>query len=117
MYSRAIVQHMKKHPTHVLPLVSGYPDHLVCMNSCKLEISGGIYPGLLAIPFIVWQVGFPKDIQDRPILNSDSDEDITTNDLELSVIVFSITVLELHLHLTYRHIDIFCDNTSVVNLA
>ena len=114
---RTILQHMGKHPTHILTLFSGYPDHLVYMDSCKLGICGVIYPCILATPYIVWQVEFRKYIQDRFISGISPGGDITINDLELVGIVFAFLVLELHLPLVYRHIIICCDNSLAVSWA
>ena len=86
---------MKKDPTAIQQLTSGFPDYVGYSDSCGLGTGGVWTPGLSTIDFIVWQYEWPQDIKNRLITDQNPSGDITINDLELAGVVMNFLVLEL----------------------
>ena len=104
---KAIVKNLSHHPTPVRLLVSGYPHYLEYTDACCLGAGGAITPGLASIPHFIWTFEWPKGIRDA--FDSHS---ITINDLELAALVIGWLVLEQVAPLKFKHVVLFCDNTS-----
>jgi hypothetical protein len=115
---RSIIHYMKKNPTAVQQLASGYPNYIGYSDSCGLGTGGVWTPGLSHIPFTVWQYEWPQDIKDRLITDQNPSGDLTINDFELAGVVLNFLVLELSaVDLQWMHIGAFCDNFSAVSWA
>ena len=115
---RTLVQHLARHPTPVKLLVSDYPNFVLFTDACGLGAGGVVTPGLDPSKHWVWQLEWPEDIKRRLISLANPQGDITINDLELAGLVLGWLVLE-HVcdHLTFKHVGMFCDNTSAVSWA
>ena len=115
---RTLVQQLGTHPTPVQLLVSEFPNYIQYTDACKLGAGGVITPGLDPIQCWVWQFPWPQDIQDRLVSEGDPTGDLTINDIELAGLVLGWLVLE-HVcpDLVFKHIGMFCDNTSAVSWA
>jgi hypothetical protein len=115
---RTLVQHLGKNPTPVQLLVTEYPNYLQYTDACKLGAGGVITPGLEAIQFWVWQYEWPLDIQRELVAATNKGGKLTINDLELAGLVLGWLVLEhVVADLTFKHVGMFCDNTSAVAWA
>ena len=75
-------------------------------------------PGMDGIPYTVWQIEWRDDIQQRLVTKENPNSDLTINNLELAGMVLGWLVLEyIWAKLNFKHIDLFCDNTSAVSWA
>ena len=110
---RTLVQHLGKNPTPVQLLVTKYPNYLQYTDACKLITSG-----LGAIQFWVWQYEWPLDIQRELVSATNKGGKLTINNLELAGLVLGWLVLEhVVADFTFKHVGMFCDNTSAVAWA
>ena len=109
---RTIVQHLAAHPTSVGLLVPSNPNFLEYIDACRLGAGGVITPGLSLIQHTVWQTEWPEAIRIRFDAGL-----ITINDLELAALVLGWLVMEKITSVTFKHVAIFCDNTSAVSWA
>jgi hypothetical protein len=83
-----------------------------------LGAGGVITPGLEAIQYWVWQYEWPLDIQRELVSATNRKGRLTINDLELAGLVLGWLVLEYVVaDLTFKHVGMFCDNTSAVAWA
>ena len=115
---RTLVQQLGVNPTPVQLLVNEYPNYITYTDACKLGAGGVITPGLNPIQPWVWQYEWPPDIQQRLVTDNNPAGDLTINDLELAGMVLGWLVLEYTCNdLTYKHVGMFCDNTSAVSWA
>ncbi len=115
---RSLVQHLSLSATPVKLLVSDYPNYLVITDACGLGTGGVITPGISLLDYWVWKFEWPADIRDNLITDSNPKGSLTINDLELAGMVMGWLALEmLPLNLTYKHLGMFCDNTSAVSWA
>ena len=109
---------MGTHPTPVQVLVSNYPNYIQYTDACALGAGGVITPGLDPMQYWVWQYAWPEDIQNELVTSTNRNGTITINDLELAGIVIGWLVLEYVCDdLVFKHIGMFCDNTSAVAWA
>jgi len=77
---------------------------------------GVITPGMDPFKHWVWQYKWPLDIQQELVLATNRTGKLTINDLELAGLVLGWLVLEyVSNDLMYKHIGLFCDNTSAVS--
>lgn len=115
---RTLVQHMGTNPTPVQVLVSNYPNYIQYTDACALGAGGVITPGLDPMQYWVWQYEWPDDIKKELVTSTNRTGKITINDLELAGIVIGWLVLEYVCDdLVFKHIGMFCDNTSAVAWA
>ena len=115
---RPLIRDLSKNPTPVQLLVSDFPHYILYTDSCKLGAGGVVTPGIEGIPYVVWQFEWPDDIQDRLVTTDNPQGDLTINDFELAGMVLGWLVLEyIWRNLSYKHIGLFCDNTSAVAWA
>ena len=115
---RTLVQHLGKNPTPVQLLVSTYPNYIQYTDACKLGAGGVITPGLDPMQHWVWQFEWPADIQKELVTGTNKTGKLTINDLELAGLVLGWLVLEgVCKDLVFKHIGMFCDNTSSVAWA
>ena len=113
---RTVVQHLSTEPTPVRLLVSNYPNYVQFTDACGLGAGGIITPGLDPMQHWVWKFEWPQDIKDSLVSWSNKKGTLTINDLELAGIVLGWLVLEqVCKNLTYKHVGLFCDNTSAVS--
>jgi hypothetical protein len=113
-----LLSQMKQTPTSVLQLTSNYPNYIGYSDACKLGAGGAWCSGLKAISPFIWQLQWPKDIQDALQSDTNPHGTITINDLELAGAVLNFLALECQkVNLKYHHIGIFCNNTSAVSWA
>ena len=111
-----MVQHLSTEPTPVRLLVSNYPNYVQFTDACGLGAGGIITPGLDPMQHWVWKFEWPQDIKDSLVSWSNKKGTLTINDLELAGIVLGWLVLEqVCKNLTYKHVGLFCDNTSAVS--
>ena len=115
---RPLIRDLAKNPTPVQLLVSDYPNYILYTDSCKLGAGGVVTPGIEGIPYVVWQFEWPDDIQERLVTEKNPTGDLTINDFELAGMVLGWLVLEyIWNHLSFKHVGLFCDNTSAVAWA
>ena len=115
---RALVQNLAAAPTPVQLLVSDYPHYLITTDACGLGAGGVITPGLAPIDHWVWKLEWPSEIKAQLITESNPSGSLTINDLELAGMVLGWLTLEmLPIDLSFKHIGLFCDNTSAVSWA
>ena len=115
---RPLIRDLANHPTPVRLLVSDFPQYVLYTDSCKIGAGGVVTPGLDGIPYVVWQFEWPEDIQNRLVTTENPKGDLTINDLELAGMVLGWLVLEyIWTKLSFKHIGLFCDNTSAVAWA
>ena len=115
---RTLVNHLGKNPTPVQLLVSDYLNYIQYTDACALGAGGVITPGLDAIQYWVWQFEWPDDIKKELVTFENKTGKLTINDLELAALVLGWMVLEYVCNdLTFKHIGMFCDNTSAVAWA
>ena len=106
----SVKQHLALHPTPVSLLVPKYPNFIQYTDACQLSAGGVICPGLDNIKHTVWQFRWPKHI-----ITLFDNNTITINDLKLAGMVLGWLVLEyVAKDLNYKHIGMFCDNTSAI---
>jgi hypothetical protein len=111
-----IISFLKRNPTSVLQLVTNYPDYLGYSDACKLGAGGTWSSGLKNLSPILWQVQWPKDIQQSIITDTNKNGHITINDLELAGMALNWLALECQkdIPLAFHHIGIICDNMLAV---
>ena len=115
---RPLIRDLAKNPTPVKLLVSDLPNFILYTDSCKIGAGGVVTPGIDGIPYVVWQFEWPQDLQDRLVTQENPTGDLTINDFELAGMVLGWLVLEyLWENLSFKHIGLFCDNTSAVAWA
>ena len=107
---RTIIKHFQRHPTPIQLLLPGDPHMIEYTDACKIGSGGVVVSGSVQMPNLVWQVEWPDDIKLEM-----SNGTITINDLELAGMVLGWLVLDdVVPDLSYKHVGIFCDNTSAV---
>ena len=115
---RTLIQLMTSNPTPVQLLVSEFPNIIEYTDACKLGAGGVITPGMDPFQHWVWQYEWPLDIQQELVTDKNRNGKLTINDLELAGLVLGWLVLEyVCANLTYKHVGMFCDNTSAVSWA
>jgi len=115
---RTLIRHMTSNPTSVKLLVSECPNIIEYTDACKLGAGGIITPGMDPFQHWVWQYKWPRDIQQELVSATNRKGKLTINDLELAGLVLGWLVLEyVSNDLMYKHIGLFCDNTSAVSWA
>lgn len=115
---RTLIQDLGKNPTSVLLLVSEFPNIIEYTDACKLGAGGVITPGMDPFQYWVWQYEWPLDIQKELITDKNRNGKLTINDLELAGLVLGWLVLEyVCADLQFKHVGMFCDNTSAVSWA
>ena len=113
---RAIIQYMRRTPTPVLRLVPTTAHFIGYSDACKLGCSGIWSPAAATIPYTVWHVEFPHNIQSSLITDTNPSGTVTINDLELAGVVLQILVLTCCKHnRTNAHLALYCDITSAVS--
>jgi hypothetical protein len=115
---RTIIHHMKGNPVSVRQLVTDFPNFVGYSDACKLGAGGIWSPGTSPCPYVVWQIQWPLDIQQRLINDDNPEGDISINDLELAGIVLNFLALEVIMpSIENKHVGTYCDNTSAVSWA
>ena len=115
---RPLIRDLARTPTPVQLLVSDFPNYILYTDSCKIGAGGVVTPGLDSIPYVVWQFEWPDDIQNRLVTTDNPTGDLTINDFELAGMVLGWLVLEyIWKNLSFKHVGLFCDNTSAVAWA
>ena len=115
---RTVIQQLQTAPTPVQLLVSSYPNYIQFTDACGLGAGGIITPGLDPMQHWVWKFEWPRDIKEALVSGTNKTGTLTINDLELAGLVLGWLVLE-HVcdDLRYKHVGMFCDNTSAVSWA
>lgn len=111
---------VKERPTHVLELSPGEPHYIGYVDACKSGIGGVWFSGTKHLPYHVWRLELPQDIQDNLVSESNPDGTITINDLEMAGVLLHWLALENILGteaLKHAHVGIYCDNTATVSWA
>ena len=112
---KTLVRDLAAIPTPVQLLVPEYPNYLQYTDACGLGAGGIIAPGTSPCPPFVWKFEWPPDIKAALITDTNKAGNLTINDLELAGMVLGWLVMEQAFEsLVYRHIGMFCDNTSAV---
>ena len=115
---RYMIHYLQLHPTSVLQLIVEYPNYLGYSDACKIGAGGIWTSGTSPMDPILWQFEWPQDIQNNLVTSTNRTGTITMNDLELAGATLNWLLLEtLPICLKYKHIGIFCDNTSAVAWA
>ena len=115
---RTFVQALATRPTPVQLLVPAHPQILQYTDACKWGAGGVILPGVEDTQPIVWRYKWPPDITAALVSSDNKSGRLTINDLELAGLVLGWLVLEqTDMPLRFRHIGMFCDNTSAVAWA
>jgi hypothetical protein len=113
---QAILRHMESHPTSVLQLVTDFPSYIGYSDACGLGAGGTWSSGIDNLPPFLWKYEWPKDIKDALITEHNPTGTLTINDLELAGMVLNLFALECNItNLKFKHIAMFCDNTSAVS--
>ena len=112
---RFIIQCMTQEPTSVRQLVTMPPTFISYTDACKLGAGGVWCSGVTTLKPFLWQVEWPRDIQQALVTNENPNGSITINDLELAGALLGFLVLEnTDAHLEYCHLATFCDNMTTV---
>jgi hypothetical protein len=115
---RTIIHFQKTHPISVKQLVANIPNIIGYGDACKQGAGGVLTPGTDPHNYIVWQVEWPTDIQQRLVTDTNPKGDISMNDLELAGIILTFLAVELTTpNIQHKHIGTYCDNTSAVSWA
>lgn len=68
------------------------------------------------LPSFLWKYEWPEDIRGALITEHNPTGTLTINDLELAGMVLNLFALECYItDLKFKHIAMFCDNTSAVS--
>ena len=112
---RCLVQCMAREPTSVRLLVMCPPTYISYTDACKLGAGGVWCSGIKTLKPFLWQVEWPKDIQDSLVTVENPNGSVTINDLELAGALLGFLVLESSgVALQYCHLATFCDNMTTV---
>ena len=115
---KAFIHVLATIPTNVRLLVPNIPHILHHTDACKLGAGGVITPGIQKLQQLVWHFEWPDDIKENLVRDDNPEGSITINDLELAGMVLGWLVLEATgWDLTFKHVDLFCDNVSAVAWA
>ena len=115
---RCLVQCMAREPTSVRLLVMCPPTYISYTDACKLSVGGVWCSGKTRLKPFLWQVEWPKDIQDSLVTVENPNGSVTVNDLELAGALLGFLVLENYgVPLQYCHLATFCDNMTTVMWA
>eukprot|EP00978_Attheya_sp_CCMP212_P004556 scaffold9947_cov44-Attheya_sp.AAC.1 len=104
-------------PTHCKELVPGDPGYIGYCDAAKRGMGGVWLSGTTEIEPFVWEVPFPKEIQDRLVSWSNPKGDITNSDLEMAAHLMQWLALELTQDVRHQHAAIASDNTATVAWA
>ena len=112
---RCFVQCMEKEPTSGMQVIMLQPSWISYTDACKLGASVMRCSGNSCLKPFLWQVEWPRDIQDRFVNVENPNGSITINYLLLAGALLGFLVLEeQRVQLKYCHLDTFCDNTTTV---
>jgi hypothetical protein len=104
-------------PTNCKELVPGDPGFIGYCDAAKRGMGGVWLSGTIEIEPFVWEVPFPKEIQDRLVSWSNPNGDITNSDLEMAAHLMQWLALELTHDVRHQHAAIASDNTATVAWA
>ena len=114
-YLRCLVQCMAKEAMPVMQLIIRPPPYISCMDACKLGAGGVWCIGTSFLKPFLWQVKWPRDIQDILVTVETPNGSITINYLELAGALMGFLVLEAQrVQLKYCHLDTLCDDMTTV---
>ena len=94
---RCLVQCMAREPTSVRLLVMCPLTYISYTGACKLGAGGVWCSGTTRLKPFLWQVEWPKDIQDILVTVENPNGSVTINDLELSEVLLGFLVPENYL--------------------
>lgn len=115
---KAFIRSLAREPTHVTFLVPRKPNYIQYTDACGLGAGGVIVGHTDEFHPIVWQYEWPPEIRAALITDKNPNGTLTINDLELAGMLLGWLVLEIALtDLAYKHVGMFCDNTSAVSWA
>lgn len=116
---RYIIRYMEVHPTSMKQLVLEYPSYIGYSDACRLGAGGVWCSGTVALEPFLWQVKWPKEIQNALVTAQNKSGTITINDLELAGAVLNWLALECQdsVSLHNQHVGTYCNNTSAVTWA
>ena len=115
---RAMIQHLKHHPTSVLQLIPAPPAYISYTDACGLGAGGVWCSGTATLDPFLWQIEWPKDIQQALRTRENPQGRLSINVLELAGAVIAFLLLEHKLPtLQYKHLVTYCDNMSAVAWA
>ena len=113
---QTILRHMERNPTSVLQLVTDFPSYIGYSDACGLGAGGTWSSGLDPLPPFLWKYEWPADIKANLLTDKNPTGTLTINDLELAGMVLNLFALECTVKdLKFKHIAMFCDNTSAVS--
>ena len=90
---RCLVQCMKKEPTSVMQLIMRPPSYCTYTDAYKLGAGGVWCSGTSYLKPFLWQVEWPRDIQDSLVPVKNPNGSIMINDLELAGALLGFLVL------------------------
>ena len=112
---KTLLHRVTKNPTSVRQLVEDDPNYLGWCDACKYGAGGIWIGGSDKLPYVVWRITFPNDVQQRLKTKDNPKGDLSINDLEMAGVLLQWLVLEqITTDLKFKHTSIFCDNTSSV---
>ena len=112
---RCLVQCLASKPTSVRLLVTCPPTYISYTDACNFGAGGVWCSGTTLLKPFLWQVEWPKDIQDNLVTVENPHGSVTINDLELAGALLGFLVLKHHgMPLQYCHLATFCDNMTTV---
>ena len=113
-----MIWHLKTNATSVLQLVPAPPSYISYTDACGLGAGGVWCSGSSDIAPFLWQMKWPKDIQEELRTWENPKGKLSINILELAGAVIAFLILEHKLPtLKYKHIVTYCDNISAVAWA
>lgn len=113
-----LIRKLAEDPTPVTLLVPDYPNHISFTDACGLGAGGVITPGMDPTRYWVWQFEWPDYVKKELVTEKTPTGSITINDLELAGMVLGWLAIEMTIpDLSFKHIGLFCDNTSAVSWA
>jgi hypothetical protein len=104
-------------PTHCKEVVPGDPGYLGYCDAANRGMGGVWLSGTKEIEPFVWEVPFPKEIQQHLVSWSNPKGDITNSDLEMAAHLMQLLALEFTHDIQHHHAAIASDNTPTVAWA
>ena len=98
-----------------MQLIMCLPSYISYTDDCKIGAGGVWCSGTSYLKPFLWQVEWPRDIQDSLVTVENPNGSITINDLELAGTLLGFLLLEAHrVQLKYCHLATVYDNTTTM---
>ena len=110
-----IISAIAAEPTPLAQLIPACPDVLGKVDASKKGAGGIWWSTNNEFPPIVWQVEFPPELQRNLEHQAKGNVNATNSDYEALGFVMAFLVLEQHVSVRHKHIDLCCDNTPTVS--